>query len=1025
MSVDNILSLEAIHRALEGSLAQEQLLRKQSEEYLFKITTLKGAIPLLLQIITSNHVDATVKLAGAIKLKNLVLSQWREETSICPEDRTALWNSIYDAIISAGANNDAVRRQCFEILRHIVYNAEERNITSLVYRLNADIEQRRNGDILICALRILRKLMYRYEYHTSNLTDEVNDLIDRFFGKLLNVAQDASKAGLDSPEAATCIHMVLKIYYSMGLLTSPTTNTVESTLQSWMALVEFVLDNPLSWNALFAPGTRPMLPYAELPDEDETRLRELPRFKCLKWALHILTKYMSRQIPRKENKNEGKKHFSRFIKDNYAEAFTKKLLFVMQSESTGAAVLTNHAHHKIWTYLKYAVSFPTIYNSAIKPCAPVIVQMLFQTFACNCNDEKEYTEDPESYIQSCADVSFQLLSPRGTAADFIKDACKLRREDFVPIVIAAARDVFSNGKSPVSVIYGVMCLIGHAASSVLQNTKRLSSKSAAKPVSIPQEQLLDGEAFLSTYVLQLLGSPDKWLRMRGAWLCGRVVMTTVVWRDSQNLLKIYSKLVQMLDDGEVIVSVMATSAVLAFFHNNDATLQKTIIEFLPHLLQSLFKLMERIELETVVSTLDEIVDKYSVAILPFGAQITENVCNALWNSISCGGNLSGEVEDMSSDEQILARWSMVQTLTSIVKLAADADAKDMTPNDCDMFAKITRRSAELLVSLYENLDIDRIMDYLDDLALILGYLAKIAKKIVLFLGEEKAAALGVRFDALWKILGLCMKAIGGYHDLDVTDDNEIPAIMAELSVLRDPLRSLLAHAPGGFTFDIAVQITTLCQRGAMSDDKEHAERLMADMFEVTLKSRVCDCILSTAARELTQNVMQEYDAIKNTPMYYKSRIRYVAIILLYSCGEAKPLSSIERRDELIQIVLRAVVGENSKYMKKLYIMCLSALVQVGVTYCAGEYLPQIIEGISLEGGDDSNGDMESNIDDEDFETDSVDYDCISEYSDDDEDDDYYDDEDYDEEDLDDGCSPLDDDTVIQMKRIATEGRSMS
>ncbi|GFE53009.1 importin-beta N-terminal domain-containing protein [Babesia ovis] len=1023
MSVDNILSLEAIHRALEGSLRQEQTLRKQSEDYLFKITTLKGAIPLLLQLISTDRVDDTVRLAGAIKLKNLVLTQWRDDKALCPEDRAALWDNIYDAIISVGPGNDAIRRQCFETLRHIVYNADETNVRHLICRLKTDIEQRSNGDRLISALRVLRKLMYRYEYHNAGLTDEVNAIVDAFFDKLLKVAQDASKAGLDSPEAATCIHMVLKVYYSMGLLTSPTTKTVENTLQAWMALVEFVLDNPVPWNVAFTPGTRPMLPYAELPDEEESRLRALPRFKCLKWAMHILTKYMSRQIPRKENKDDGKKHFARYIKDNYAEAFTKKLLVLMQAESTGNAVLTNHVHHKIWTYLKYAVSFPAIYNAAIKPCAPIIVQMLFQTFSCNVNDEQAYAEDPESYIQSCADVSFQLLSPRGTAADFIKDACKLRRADFVPIVISAARDVFGNRETPVSVVYGVMCLIGHAASSVLQNTKKSSGKRASNQGEISQEQLLDGEAFIAAYVLPLLGSPDKWLRMRGAWLCGRVVMTTVVWRDPQNLLKVYSKLVEMLNDEEVIVSVMATGSVLAFFHNDDDTLQKTILEFLPHLLQSLFKLMERIELETVVSTLDEIVDKYSVAVLPFGAQITENVCNALWNSLSCGGALTGDADDLSNDEQILARWSMVQTLTSIVRLAAEADAKEMNPIDCEMFAKITQRTVELLMSLYEKLDIDRLMDYLDDLALILGYLAKIAKKVVLYIGEEKAAAMGVRFDALWNILALCMKSIGGYHELDGTADGEVPVIMAELSVLRDPVRSLLAHAPGGFTFDMAVQIYTLCQRASIADDKQHAERLMADIFEICIKSRACDRILQPAAKELIQSVMEEYDAIKNTPMYYKSRIRYLSVLLLYSCGETPPLKSIEKADELIQLVVHASRGERSKYMKKLYIMCLSALIQVGVMYSGGESLAEAIDKISLEDTGFADGDMGSEIDDEDFDTDSVDYDY---YSDEDDEDDYededYDDSDYDEEDFDDGCSPLDDEAVMQMKRMIMEGR---
>ncbi|ORM42359.1 Importin beta-like SAD2 -like protein [Babesia sp. Xinjiang] len=1030
MSSENLLNPETLHRALEGSLSPDQAARKQSEEYLLQVSTLKGAIPLLLSLISAEQVVDTVRLAGAIKLKNLVLSQWRDDKTICAEDRAALWNNLYDAVLSVGPNNDAIRRQCFEILRHIVFNAQQGDTSSLIQRVRTDIEQRSNGDRLICALKVIRKLMYRYEYHTKSLTQEVNAIVDVFFDQLLKVAQDASAAGLDAPEAAACIHQVLKVYFSMGLLTSPTTDTVEKTIQAWMALVRFVLDSPVSWNAVAAPGTHPMLPYVELPDEEEARLHAMPRFKCFKWALHILTKYMSRQVPRKENKEEGKRHYTRFIKDGYAEEFAKKLLVLMQAEATGSVVLTNHIHHKIWTYLKYAVAFPAIYNTAIKPCAAVIVQMLFQTFACNVNDEQMYSEDPESYIQSCADVSFQLLSPRGTAADFIKDACKLRRPDFVPIVISAARDVFSDRESPVSVVYGVMCLIGHAANSVLQNTKKVNKKRVSNQVELSEEQLLNGEAFLVGYVLPLLGSTDKWLRMRSAWLCGRVVMTISVWRDSQTLLKIYSRLVELLNDEEVIVSVMATSAVLSFFHNSDETLQKTIVEYLPHLLQSLFKLMERIELETVVSTLDEIVDKYSVAVLPFGAQITENVCNALWSSISSEGALAKDADYTSNDEQVLARWSMVQTLTSIVRLAADADTENMTAGDCEMFAKITKKTNELLIYLYEALDIDRLMDFLDDLAYILSYLAKIANKVVTFAGEEKAAAMGVRFDDLWRIMGLCMKAVAGYHDVDSAEEGELPAIMVELSVLRDPVRSLLAHAPNGFTFEIAVQLYTLCQRASIGDDARHSERLLADVFEICIKNRACDRILQPAAQELTRSVVTHFEAITETPSYYKSKIRYVAIILIYSCGENPPLKSLESADTLIKVIMNVSPGERSKYMRKLYMMCLTSLMQIGIRMCDGKMLSDTVDQLLLEesGGLDG-GNMYPEIDeldDEEFESDSVDYDYCSD-EDDDDDDDYEDDEDYDDDDFDeeyfdDGCSPLDENAVSEMKRMIMEGK---
>lgn len=1012
MSDGHILSPEALHRALEGSISQDHELRRRSEDYLFNITTAQGAIPLLLTLISTQQVDPAVRLAGAIKLKNLVLTQWREENAICEADRAALWSNIYTAILAVGPVNDAIRRQCFETLRHVAFNVEHDKIVAVMQRIKADIEQRSNGDTLLCALKVLRKLLYRYEYHPKSMTEEVNKIVDGFFPQLLTIAQDASKAGLESPDAATCIHQVLKIYFSMGLLTSPTTSTVGNTLQAWMALIQFVLDNPVPWNKLFVPEEHILLPYAELPDHEEGRINALPQFKCFKWALQVLTRYMSRQVVRKVDKDDGKKHYSKFIKDGYAAEFTKKLILLMQSEATGNVVLTNSLHHKIWTYLKYAIPFPLVYTASIQPCAYVIVQMLFQTFACNVNDEKEYLEDPVFYIQNCADVSYQLLSCRGTAAEFVKDVCKLRRADFVPMVIAAAKEIFenSNGSSPN--VYGIMCLIGHASNSVLQHGKKAKGNSA-----IPEEQLLDGEALVETYVVPLLSSGDKWLRMRSAWLCGRVVLTITTWRNDQTLLKLYSKLVDMLNDEELMVSVMATGAVLGFFHAKNETLQKTIVEYLPHLLQSVFKLMERIELEAVVATLDEIVRMYSAAALPFGAQITENVCNALWNSISSDMTRGKDRDDTCEDEQVLTRWSMLQTLTSIVKLAADMEPAEMKQSDCEMFAKIVQNSTGLLVLLYEHLDQDRLMDYLDDLALILGYLARITHKVVSSLGEEKAAAMGARFTDLWKVLGLSMKAISVYHELDKALEEDMPAVMVELGVLRDPVRSLLAHAPNGFTYEFALQLYTLCQQANDSEEHQHSERLLADMFEVCIHNRACDPILQAAAFELTRAVKRDYEAIVNAPMHYRARRRYAAVLLIYSCGEKVPFKSMEDPDILIRLLIQTTSEDRSKYMRKLYLMCFSALMQIGVRQCDGEMLTDAIDEIILQESGVLDGDeMDPDVDAYGDESDgSIEYDYDTDFDEDEDDSDDCDDS-YDDEEFDDGCSPLDGADFEQLKQ---------
>ncbi|AFZ79093.1 hypothetical protein BEWA_019380 [Theileria equi strain WA] len=923
----NLSSVQALVEAFEGSVSADSDHRHKCENYLIEFSKNPGAIPVFLQIISSPQFDAAVRLAASIRMKNHVISHWtapeeesNKDNDITIDDKRCLLENIYGCITSAGSKACSIRPQCYETLRHVLFNVEIQSLATLLSAIRVDLEQRNDSDRLFCALSVLRKVMAKYEYHGAPQLQEVNDAIEAYFPLLLSIAQDSSKVGLQNDEAATLIHFVLKIYFSSALLTSPSTPILKDSLSHWIELIKFVLTNN-SLKKHLNDNNQPMVPFTELSYSKEKEISALPQFKCLKWALRILNRFISRQNSDFSDNEIKRAFFSSFTNNGHATGCAHLLINLLDCENNGSITLTNLTHHSIWLYLKHSLSCPHAYANAIKPHINKIVsEFCLKTFSYTLEDEQQYYSEPEMFIQTLSDVCFQFYTGRGSASSFLSECVEKQPEDFLPPISFLVQEKIKSNDP--QVLYAVMSLLGYVSSKIVKRVKSRPSKQKNK---LNHNCQIDGEAFLTNWVYKLMESENFWLRMRGSWLSGCLAKRVHIWRNPDVLQRIYLRLLALLTDPEIITSVLAAGAIVEFVKIECKELQEVIVQQLPYLLTSIFKIIDKIELESVTSALGDIVDLYSDEILPFASKIVTNIGDALMKSLTMSKLNISDSPDV--EEGMLVRWSMLQTLNNIVCLVTDSDSNKKT---CTMetYIAIINHVCSVLKTIFKA-DPEECCDYLDEAALLLNNIIKMAdpKKLGddIFTAPDGKSRSGISFQQFWLLFVDLADLLESLTD----DGDPIMDMINDFSVIRLPLCTLISKDPRKFDETYSLPLFGLCGKIYSNEYVEESYQILADTFETGMKSRCCDKILLPTINHISNNILQIINTkdIDSAAYGNMQLLRLASLVLIYYVQGSQTQLNVTL---LVQFVVKFSQFVRLEYLKKVIIICITSLVRSGI-----------------------------------------------------------------------------------------------
>ncbi|RHZ79547.1 hypothetical protein Glove_144g27 [Diversispora epigaea] len=199
--------------------------RKQAETELFAAEDKQQEFPIaLLQLLTKNDVDPSVRFAASLVFKNYVKRNWvkeEEEQRITPEIRQTIKGSIIDILVVVPSN---IQLQLSEAVTTIANIDFPKNWQNLIQQLTNKFDPEdyvRNNGVLQTAHSIFKR--WRHEFRSDELYVEINFVLEHFctpfFQILRNTDMKITGHSQDKQRLQLYLQtmlLLMKLYYDLN-----------------------------------------------------------------------------------------------------------------------------------------------------------------------------------------------------------------------------------------------------------------------------------------------------------------------------------------------------------------------------------------------------------------------------------------------------------------------------------------------------------------------------------------------------------------------------------------------------------------------------------------------------------------------------------------------------------------------------------------------------------------------------------------------------------------------------------------
>lgn len=426
-------------------------------------------------------------------------------------------------------------------------------------------------------------------------------VIDAAFPRLLSMLQSliAMESRRNDQQLAALVKLIVKTYWSATYLDIPHNLMAPNVFGAWITCMHQIIVMPVP---------------EEGQSAEKSERKHFPWWKAKKWSLHIANRMFSRYGNPKMCKPEYRE-FARAFKADCSGAFLQSYMQLLAVLPTGG-FLPDRVVNLALQYLTTALGSANTYKIIKPQLDAVVFQIVFPLMCFNAEDAELWQDDPQEYIRKGYDIIEDMYSPRTAAVNFIQELCRVRAKDNLPKLMGFLVQIFARCtalpplQQPHPELGGALHAIG-------------SLQDKLKATDGYKEQL---EPMLAAHVLPAFASPHGHVRAKAAWCAG--VYAEIAFTDPNNFMQLFSNVVSALKDPDLPVKVDAVVALGSFVEAADDIAQLRPI--LPELLDEFFKLMNEVESEDLVFTLETIVEKFGEEIAPYALGLTTNLAAAFW-----------------------------------------------------------------------------------------------------------------------------------------------------------------------------------------------------------------------------------------------------------------------------------------------------------------------------------------------------------------------------------------------------------
>ncbi|XP_031254768.1 importin beta-like SAD2 [Pistacia vera] len=623
------MDLPSLAVILQAALSPNPDERKAAEQSLNQFQYTPQHLVRLLQIIVDNNCDMAVRQVASIHFKNFIAKNWaphepNEQQKISHSDKDMVRDHI---LVFVAQVPPLLRVQLGECLKTIIHADYPEQWPHLLDWVKHNLQDQQ----VYGALFVLRILSRKYEFKSDEERTPVYRIVEETFRHLLNIFNRLVQIPNPSLEIADLIKLICKIFWSSIYLEIPKQLFDPNVFNAWMILFLNVLERPV-------------------PSEGEPADLELRKswgwWKVKKWTVHILNRLYTRFGDLKLQNPENKA-FAQMFQKNYAGKILECHLNLLNRIRVGG-YLPDRVTNLVLQYLSNSISKNIMYNLLQPRLDVLLFEIVFPLMCFNDNDQKLWDEDPHEYVRKGYDIIEDLYSPRTASMDFVSELVRKRGKDNLHKFIQFIVEIFKRyDESPVeykpySQKDGALLAIG-ALCDKLKQTEPYKSEL---------------ERMLVQHVFPEFSSPVGHLRAKAAWVAGQYAH--INFSDQNNFRKALHSVVSGLRDPELPVRVDSVFALRSFVEAcRDLN---EIRPILPQLLDEFFKLMNEVENEDLVFTLETIVDKFGEEMAPYALGLCQNLAAAFWRCMN-----TAEADEDADDPGALAAVGCLRAISTILE----------------------------------------------------------------------------------------------------------------------------------------------------------------------------------------------------------------------------------------------------------------------------------------------------------------------------------------------------------------------
>ncbi|CAN6244311.1 unnamed protein product [Urochloa humidicola] len=369
-------------------------------------------------------------------------------------------------------------------------------------------------------------------------------------------------------------------------------------------------------------------------------------WKVKKWTIHILNRLYTRFGDLKLQKPESKA-FAQMFQKTYAGKILACHMQLLNAIRTGD-YLPDRVINLVLQYLTNSVTKNSMYQMMQPQIDILLFEIIFPLMCFNDNDQKLWDEDPHEYVRKGYDIIEDLYSPRTAAMDFVSELVRKRGKNNLQKFIHFIVDIFRRydevpaDRKPYRQKDGALLAIGTLCDKLKQTD--------------PYKSEL--ERMLVQHVFPEFSSHVGHLRAKAAWVAGQYAH--INFSDPNNFRQAMHCIVSGMRDPDLPVRVDSVFALRSFVEACKDL--DEIRPILPQLLDEFFKLMNEVENEDLVFTLETIVDKFGEEMAPYALGLCQNLAAAFWRCMA-----SSEADDEADDSGALAAVGCLRAISTILE----------------------------------------------------------------------------------------------------------------------------------------------------------------------------------------------------------------------------------------------------------------------------------------------------------------------------------------------------------------------